>query len=82
MSQKNGWIITCDSREEIKDNKAKVTINTDYGVEKLVPVNLILEGTEWKIVSIECPQIEEQKQKEKEQKWISIKILKEIRNMK
>jgi len=52
--------------EEIKDNKAKVIINTDYGVEKLVSVNLVLEGSEWKISSIECPQIEEQKQKELE----------------
>jgi|GEM_PF-1668940 len=50
--------------ENINDKNATVEINGDFGIDKKVNVQLVLEGTKWMISAIDCPQIEEQKQQE------------------
>jgi len=55
-------------KEDVKDNNATITVSADYGEDKEIPVYLVLEGNEWKVSGIGCPQIDEQKQKEEEKK--------------
>lgn len=50
--------------EKITDRNATVEINEDFGTDKKINVQLVLEGTKWMISSIDCPQIEEQIQEE------------------
>lgn len=54
--------------EEIKNGTAIVKINTDYGYEKEVSIRMSKEGDEWKVFSIDCPQIEEEKLRQEELK--------------
>lgn len=47
--------------QEIIQNNAKVTINTDYGQSEQVDLNLRKKGDSWEIISVNCPQIEQYK---------------------
>lgn len=54
-------------KEEINGQNANVVINTDFGKNIEVNLKLKLENDNWKIISIDCPQIEEQRVKDEEQ---------------
>jgi len=64
-------------REEIKDTNANVVINTDYGNNVEINLKMVLENKAWKVVSIDCPQIEEQKKidEEKAKQKVTIFLL-------
>lgn len=54
-------------REEVNGENSKVVVNTDFGKNIEVNLRLKLENDNWKITSIDCPQIEEQRKIDEQQ---------------